>query len=322
MGTKTTRAPRAMYHIKTSQNTTAGAGRIPPLTLNQLREFMEQVSRGEAGIRLGKRSVTAINGMLDNPQRAAAQSISDLATEYGVNASTLSRLARTLGYRSFSDFQAVFRRYLSNAGHPYSDHLGRMLREDNDLSSKHLLSRICSEESLNISEMARRNNINYLEIAVQMLGEARRVRIQGIRHSQPVAHYLAYTLGMVHDDVALMDNAQNGAVHSLRPLTDKDLLIVVGLQPLAHSTLMIAHAAINNNVRTMAIVDSDKSPLQMHAELILVAPSRGTPFSASLASALVLAEALVTLYARQCGESALDALRKHECLLADLQVES
>ena len=99
---------------------------VAPTTLPALRQLLEQITQGQVALRLGAQARRVLTAMVEQPQRAAVSTISQLATELGVNASTLSRLAQRLGYSGFNDLQAVFRRELTEGSHFYSEQASRL----------------------------------------------------------------------------------------------------------------------------------------------------------------------------------------------------
>src|SRR5210317_142655 len=99
-----------------------------PRDIDQLRTLLSRIKTGESGIHLGNRALKVFSTLLDTPRHAAVYSISQLADSMGVNASTLTRLAKKLGYSGFNEFQNVFRDHIATTGHFYTEQAGRLLR--------------------------------------------------------------------------------------------------------------------------------------------------------------------------------------------------
>ena len=75
-----------------------------PRDFNSLRALIVARRGG-----LPKRLVQVADFAVEHPQEIAFSRVADLATQAGVQPSTLVRFAQTLGYSGFSDLQAVFR---------------------------------------------------------------------------------------------------------------------------------------------------------------------------------------------------------------------
>ena len=86
-----------------------------PQSLEELRTLALALARGEGDLSLGGKAQSVFSRLLDAPEQAAVRSISELAASLGVNPSTLTRLAKRLGFDGFSDFQSVFRNAIAKA---------------------------------------------------------------------------------------------------------------------------------------------------------------------------------------------------------------
>src|SRR5690242_18474327 len=80
-----------------------------PRSVKELQALAVQIGRDEAGVSPHGKSHTVLAKLVEQPEEVAVRSITELAASLGVNASTLTRLAKRLGYEGFVDFQKVFR---------------------------------------------------------------------------------------------------------------------------------------------------------------------------------------------------------------------
>lgn len=297
---------------------------IAPVTLDQLKELLEGIHTGKKqNIRLGRRSIKVFDGLVSAPQQAAVYSISDLAQQFDVNASTLSRLARSLGYAGFSDFQEVFRRHIANTGHFYSEQ-ATLLNQGSGMqfSQLELTAEIADKERRNIDGMLNAITPQTLSSTLNLLAQSRRVRIYGMRQAFSVAVSLSYMLGLVRDDVSILNIAEHGVAHSLAQLSKGDTLVCIGFNPYSRNTVMTGRVAREQGIQVIAITDNHASPLATAANHTFITPTAGAVFSNGLAATTVLAEALTNLVAQQLGEQGLQKLEYHEELLSALQVEA
>ncbi len=259
--------------------------------------------------------------MVAAPRQAAVYSITELGEAFGVHPSTLTRLAKALGYSGFSEFQAVFRRHVAQTGHFYSEQVSRL----RDVSGRQhraldVFSRIARDERGNIQGMLNNLDAGAVEGAVRQLITGERIRVLGMRQSYPLASYFSYGLGMLRSDVGVL-NPEHGLAHGLAQTGDGDLLVVIGFAPYTKATVTAAEVAHARGVPVLAVTDSYASPLAAYAAHTFVAPASGHFFSNSLGAALVLIEALLALVARELGDGALVALRERERLIDQMDVE-
>jgi DNA-binding MurR/RpiR family transcriptional regulator len=296
--------------------------RVAPVSLDQLSELLASVQNGESLFRLGNRTTDVLAGMLASPRHSAVYSITQLADEFGVHPSTLTRLAKSLGYRGFSDLQAVFRRHIAHASHFYSEQAGRLHHSaPAERESLQIAARVAQDETGNIAGMLNGLDPTTLESVVEMLIEAPRVRVLGGRQASAIASYLAYGLGMLRNDVSVLVSGVQGSAQALAQLQPDDLLVVCGCSPHTRHTVVCARVARECGVKVIALTDNHASPLAASAHRALFAPTAGTFFGNSMAAMLVLVEALGTLVAEHMGDAAVAALEYREAMIDQLQVE-
>ncbi|MQM37446.1 HTH-type transcriptional regulator MurR [wastewater metagenome] len=292
-----------------------------PVTLEALQAVLADVEAGGEAHRLGRRAAAVLADMVAAPRQAAVYSITELASAFGVHPSTLTRLAKALGYRGFAEFQAVFRRHVAQTGHFYSGQVSRL----RDVSGRQhetleVLSRVAREERGNIQGMLNNLDVAGLEEAVAALVGATRVHVLGMRQSYPLASFFSYGLGMLKSDVTTL-NPEHGLAHGLAQMRDGDVLVAIGFAPYTRATVTAAGLARQGGTGVIAITDSYASPLAAQARHTFVAPATGLFFSNSMGAALILIEGLLALVARALGDDALTALQARERLIGALDVE-
>jgi len=292
-----------------------------PASLEELMQLLAALESGSDGRRIGRRALSVFRDMVAAPRQSAVYSITELASTFGVHASTLTRLAKSLGYRGFAEFQAVFRRHVAQTGHFYSEQASR-LRDmpGGQHRALDVVSRIARDEKSNIQGMMNNLDAAALGAGSGLMARAPRVRVMGLRQSYAIASYFSYTLGMLRDDVAVL-SPEHGVAHELAQLRGGDLLVVVGFAPYTRITVDAAQIATGRDIPVIAITDSYASPLAGQATHTFIAPAGGHFFSNSMGGALVLIQALSALVARELGDDALAALHEREALIAELGVE-
>lgn len=294
----------------------------PPNTLDALKSLVGDIARGSAPIHLGGRALKTLAAMVAEPRHTAVYSIGTLADTHGVNASTLTRLAQRLGYDGFAALQEVFRHHVADQGHFYSERAGRLATETQ--TQDHATDRISgipAQEIGNISAMTDELDPAAIEGAAEILVTARRVRTHGLHQSAAIAGFMAYALGMLHDDAAVLDSQQHGVAHGLAQLTVGDALVLVGFSPYTRGTVAAARVAAQHGITVIALTDSHASPLSASAAHSFVTPTGGAFFSNCMASAVVLVEVLLSSVARHLDQQAVTALKRYESFIEELNVQ-
>lgn len=289
-----------------------------PETVAGLKQLLAAIEGQEVDIVLGNSSKRVLTSLIESPQRAAVSSITELAEQLGVNASTLSRLARRLGYAGFSKLQDVFRREVTESKTFYSDQAAQLIVGNDDKSALGQLARLGRQESANIVSMIEQIDPTAFDQTVARLSDAKRVRIHGMRQFSSLAFFMAYGLGMLRPDVSILDSSRQGVADALAQMEAGDVLVVVSCFPYTRSVLATADVASSRGIDVIAMTDSASSPLAKTAQHSFHVPNHSLFFSNSMCAFMLLAQGLLSAVASSLGELAVEALKHREELISDL----
>ena len=295
----------------------------PPRTLEDLRALALSIGRDQAGFSLGSKAHDVFVKLVEAPEQSAVRSISELAGQFGINPSTLTRLAKRLGFEGFGDFQAVFRKAIANdRQYFYSRQAGRLLATRSvDNSEIEVFESLARETAANVDGFLGQLDGASLKGATKLLASAHRVRIHGVRQFHSLASFLTYCLGMVRSDVALLDAPRLGVAEALSQLEKGDVVVVASCAPYTRSVAEVARIAAANGQTVIAITDSRASPLVPPAEHVFFIPHASSFYSNSMGAYVVFCEALLNLVARELGDRALNSLAGRERLIAEMNIE-
>lgn len=290
-----------------------------PQTLSELSKLFSDIEAGSSSIALGKAARHALGALLTVPEQAAFSTISELAARHNISASTLSRLSRRLGYQGFAQLQDVFRRSLAHSKGFYSDQVSRLL--DNEAAQDGLarMNRLARQESANLADLAATIDAASLAGSAELLATARRVRIHGMRQFGSLAMFMAYGLGMLRSDVAILDSSRQGIADALAQLDEGDVLVVASCYPYTPSVLATADIAAQHGIRVIAMTDAIGSPLCTSAMYSFQVPNHSLFFSNSMCAFMLLVEALLSEVASMLGDTGLAALKRREQLIGELK---
>ena len=296
-----------------------------PQSLDDLRTLALSLARGEGDVALRGTTASVFSRLVDAPEQAAVRSISELAASLGVNPSTLTRLAKRLGFEGFSDFQSVFRDAIaSEPRYFYSRRADQLLHDDRqrDGGDVEVMARIGRETSANVDAYLSQIDAANLRAAAALLATAGRVRLHGERQFHSLASFLAYALAMIRSDVALLDAPRLGVAEALAQLTPGDVVVVMSCAPYTRAVAEVAAAAAANGQNVIAITDSRASPLVPPSRHAFFVPHASSFYSNSMGAYVVFCEGLLNLVARQLGDSAMEALARRERLIGAMNIET
>lgn len=294
-----------------------------PRTIDELRELVLLISRDQSDISLGEKAFEVLAKLVEAPEQAAVRTISELGRMLSVNASTLTRLSKKLGFDGFNDFQNVFRQAISDGDrYFYSRQAGRLLAAtpagDRNVA---IFERLARETAANVDGFMAQLDADTLDRSATLLATARRVRIHGVRQYHAFASFMTYGLGMLRSDVALLGVPQLGTAEALAQLDKGDVVVVASCAPYTRSMAQVAEVAADHGLEVLAITDTRASPLVAPSRHAFFIPHASSFFSNSMGAYIVFCEGLLNLVARKMGKKALSGLAHREKLIADMQVE-
>lgn len=292
-----------------------------PQTLEALRALSIDIGKGRSDIHLGQKAKVVLSRLLEMRGDKALLSISSLSERLDVNPSTISRLARNLGYKSFGELQNIL---LSESFIPsgafYTQHAQTALTAGNsNLSAQ--AARLCREQQANIERMIEGFDEAAYEVVISKLAEATRIRIHGARQFYAFSGFLTYGLGMIRADVSLLEPSLQGVAEGLAAMDKGDVLVVSSCEPYTKSVVRVAQAAYEAGIDVIAVTDRASSPLVSCASVSLFAPHESSFISNSMVGFFSLAECLINGCASRLGDQAHEALQERDAFIRALKIE-
>jgi len=294
----------------------------PPQTVADLRALMLAVSRGQSDVVLGPKARRALGRMLDLQGDPALLSITTLAERLEVNPSTITRLARALGFSGFGALQEVLLNAAMTGPGAFYTRQARTALASAGAPAKVRAERLCRESQANIDRFVDAFDAENHDRAAEIIMSARRVSVHGIRQMHALASFLAYGLRMIRSDVSMLDSATLGMAEGLGALSPGDVLISSSCAPYSAPVIAVARAAQSKGIDVLALTDTPASPLVAVSRVALFAPHETSFLSNSLSTFIVAAECLINNCAAARPDQAQVALAERDRMIKQLGVES
>ena len=236
---------------------------------------------------------------LERPEELAFGSVRGLAAAAGVNANTVVRLAKALGFDGFEACRGAFQHALRRRGRAYAERAAD-LRAGADV-----FEATRRAQEANAAAIFTPPDAALVAECAERLLAARRVHCIGVRSCYAVAHYFGYVGAMAFPNV-VQTPAQPGAImDAVSALGPEDAVIAITFAHYSAEVVRAARIAAGNAVPLIAMTDSLASPIALGAWRTVELPMQGPHFMPSLAPAFVFAELLLAeMAARAPGASA------------------
>jgi DNA-binding MurR/RpiR family transcriptional regulator len=274
-----------------------------PQTLEQLRAAI--VANHTT---LSKRLQQIARYVLDQPNDIALETLAVIASRCGVQPSAIVRFAKGFGFEGASQMQRLFRDELlsSNASIGYSERVRQLDQAMNASGAQpgELLGEFVEGNQLALQGLLGSVSAADMQMAVQMILEARSVHVAGYRRSFPVASYLAYSLLQAGKRTIFIDGVGGLEQQQIQLMDADDLLIAISFQPYAAEAVSAVEAAASRKAKILAISDSPVSPIAKRADLVLQVRESDIRGFRSLSASICLAQAMIINYAFEANRSA------------------
>lgn len=140
-------------------------------------------------------------------------------------------------------------------------------------------------------------------LAVDAILNARRIYILGVRSASAIAVFLAFYFNLIFENVTLVNtNSASETFEQLFRVREGDMVIGVSFPRYSRRTVKAMEFAHDQGASTLAITDSETSPLADNADHLLLAKSDMASFVDSLVAPLSLVNALIVAVGRRKNE--------------------
>ena len=207
--------------------------------------------------------------VLDHPSDVATMTVRDLAAETGTSPASVSRFARTLDYRTYSDMRLALGISISRASGEEKATGGKVALDDVEGSIKYVLSHKVKE----LAETTSLIDSDDFAAVVNLLHNANLVLIAGVGNSISMGANAAFKLSQV--GVRAFCPSTTEAMASVATnLTENDVLLVISTSGYSKRLVNLFDSAEDSNTPIVMITDSPDTPLAKRTTHIIRAVSR------------------------------------------------
>lgn len=207
--------------------------------------------------------------VLDHPSDVATMTVRDLAAETGTSPASVSRFARTLDYRTYSDMRLTLGISISRASGEEKAAGGKVALDDIEGSIKYVLSHKVKE----LAETTSLIDSNNFAAVVNLLHNADLVLIAGVGNTINMGANAAFKLSQVGVR-AICPSSTEAMASTAANLTENDVLLVISTSGYSKRLVNIFDSAEVSNTPIVMITDNPDTPLAKRATHIIRAVSR------------------------------------------------
>ena len=255
--------------------------------LTVIQENMSTFSKGQKRI---------ANYILESYDKAAFMTASRLGKTVSVSESTVVRFAAELGYDGYPSMQRSLQKMIRNR----LTSVQRIEVSNDRIGDQDLLSSVLQSDiekiRLTLEEVDRQS----FDRAVDAIVSARKIYIMGVRSSASLATFLIFYFNLIFDNViSVAANTASEVFETMLRVGAEDVVIGVSFPRYSSRTVQAMNFARDRGATTIAITDSEASPLAPISNYTLKARSDMASFVDSLVAPLSLVNALLVAVSRK-----------------------
>ncbi|WP_442593467.1 MurR/RpiR family transcriptional regulator [Parapusillimonas sp. JC17] len=256
---------------------------------------------------------------IDNPRAIALNSMRTVASEAGLQASAMHRLARQLGFEGYEQLRSVYRGWLAQGTGSFSERATALQQHGGD-GSERLLAELVEADTGSLRGMTAPDTMKALTTARDLLSQARHIYTVGLRSLFPAAFYFNYACGMFMRNTTLLSGVGGIFADELRRSRQEDALMIFSYEPYARDSVAAVRFARERGLKVIAVTDSVVSPIASHADALIVVANTTPSLFPSVVPALSVAQMLVALLVADGGTASLEEIKRSEAQLRDFDV--
>ncbi len=249
------------------------------------------------------------NFILESYDKAAFMTASRLGKKVGVSESTVVRFAAELGYDGYPDMQKSLQKMIRNR----LTSVQRIEVTNDRLGDQDLLSMVLQSDIEKIRMTLEELDRESFEKAVDAIVSAKKIYIIGVRSSAAIAAFLHFYFNLIFENVCLVSaNTASEVFESLLRVGEGDVVVGVSFPRYSSRTVQAMNFARDRGATTIAITDSEASPLAPISHYTLKARSDMASFVDSLVAPLSLVNALLVAVSQRKNDDLAHTFRTLE----------
>ena len=230
------------------------------------------------------------NFILESYDKAAFMTASRLGKKVGVSESTVVRFASEVGYDGYPDMQKSLQKMIRNR----LTSVQRIEVTNDRLGDQDLVSMVLQSDIEKIRQTLEELDRAAFDRAVDAIVSAKKIYIIGVRSSAALASFLYFYFNLIFENVTLVSASTASEIfESLLRVGPGDVVVGVSFPRYSSRTVQAMSFARDRGADTVAITDSEASPLAPICRHTLRARSDMASFVDSLVAPLSLVNALL-----------------------------
>ncbi|MCO5223763.1 MAG: MurR/RpiR family transcriptional regulator [Thermomicrobiales bacterium] len=246
--------------------------------------------------KLSPKQQKVVSFIVNNPSFAAFASSHEIARRAGVSPATVVRLAQTLEFDGYDDFQQSVRHQYLSTLRPFE------ALESRSRDGQNVLQAQISQDVQNLQRLGQLTDLTDVQRTAEAIDRARQVVILAEGSYSAPALLLSHLLRFMGYTAINEDRGGPHLTAAIAPLRSDDLLIGITFWRGVREIAQMIHWARERGIPTLALTDSAYTSLAEAAEERVVIPTEGVSFFQSMVAPISFVYAVVAYLAEHASE--------------------
>ena len=270
-------------------------------------DILTMIQENMAGFSKGQRRIAAY--ILESYDKAAFLTASKLGKKVNVSESTVVRFAAELGFDGYPDMQRSLQKMIRNR----LTSVQRIEVTNDRIGDQDLVSMVLQSDVDKIRMTLEELDRSSFDGTVDAIVGARKIYLIGVRSAAALTTFLHFYLNLIFDNVVLVTaNTGSELFESLLRVGEEDVVLGISFPRYSSRTVQAMSFARDRGATTIAITDSEASPLAAASKYTLTARSDMASFVDSLVAPLSLVNALLVAVSRKKNDDLATTFRTLE----------
>jgi DNA-binding MurR/RpiR family transcriptional regulator len=221
--------------------------------------------------------------------KAAFLTAAKLGSTVNVSESTVVRFANVLGFDGFPELQKALQELIKNK----LTTVQRIELSDDYHGNENIFETVLKSDMKDIHDTINELNISDFEETLNMICEAKKIYVIGLRSSTALAEYLGFYLNLIFDNITVVRLGISDIFEQIIKISHDDIIIGIGFPRYSQRTIDALSYAREKNAKIVSITDSLISPLTPFSDKVLIAKTDMDSFVDSLVAPMSLMNALI-----------------------------
>ena len=258
------------------------------------RDLLKKIESEMSNFSKGQKAISSY--ILNNYDKAAYMTAAAIGKQVGVSESTVVRFATELGFKGYPELQ----RALQEVVRINLNSIQRVQLTNSIIGEGDVLTKVLSSDIEKIRYTLEEIDRDAFDRTVDKLVSAKNIYIIGARSSAFLAGFLDYNLGMIFNNVRLVQTGSGVEVfEQLFRVGEGDVVFAISFPRYSTRVVNAVKFARNKGAEVIAMTDGIGSPIAKNATESLIARSDMVSFVDSLAAPLSIINAILVAIVRK-----------------------